>query len=65
MSRHVRRHKKIPGSVRKPTNKTVIIHQAPIDGGSETVFFEYPPYVGQSKVSLGKLTKFEQSDMKR
>lgn len=25
MSRHVRRHKKIPGSVRKPTNDTVLI----------------------------------------
>jgi hypothetical protein len=27
MSRHVRRHKKIPGSVRKPTKETVTLHQ--------------------------------------
>lgn len=65
MSRHVRKHKKIPGSVRKPTNNSVIIFQCPLDGGSETIFFDYPKYVGKSKESSGKLTTYSQSDMKR
>lgn len=65
MSRHVRRHKKIPGSVRKPTNNTVVLHQCPIQGGNDTIFFEYPPYVGKAKESKGKLVKYTQDEMTR
>lgn len=65
MSRHVRRHKKIPGSVRKPTNKTIVLHQCPIEGGNDTIYFEYPPYVGKAKESKGKLAKYTQDEMTR
>lgn len=63
MSRHVRRGKKIPFSVRKPTNDTVIFHKCSIQGASETIFFEYPKYVGSSKQYSGKVAKFSQGEI--
>lgn len=65
MSRHVRRHKKIPGSVRKPTNDTIITYTTPLEGGSEIIFFNYPKYVGKNKESNGKLTQYAQEDLGR
>lgn len=65
MSRHVRRHKKIPCSVRKPTNSTIILHKPPVQGGSETIFFQYPPYVGKSKETKGELIKFSQDELSK
>ena len=65
MSRHVRRHKKIPGSVRKPTNKSVLLHINLEGGSGETVFFKYPKYVGEDKPHYGDLVKYTQRDMRR
>lgn len=65
MSRHARRNKKIPGSVRKPTNTTITIIKSPIEGGSENIFFNYPKYVGEDKDYNGKLVQYDQKDMKK
>ena len=56
---------KIPCSVRKPTNSTIILHKAPVQGGSETIFFEYPNYVGNSKESKGELVKYSQDELSK
>lgn len=65
MSRHVRKNKKIPGSVRKPTNNMVIIHNSLMEGGNETIFFNYPKYVGEDKKANGKLKQYKQSEMRK
>ena len=65
MSRHARKGKKIPFSVRKPTNDIVVIHKWPIDGASETVFFDYPKYVGKSKEYLGDVKEYSQDEVKK
>ncbi len=65
MSRHVRKNKKIPGSVRKPTNQIVTLIKSPVDGGSESVMFNYPKYVGETKETEGELVEYTQKDMKK
>lgn len=49
--------------MRKPTNNNVVIHRAPLEGASETIFFNYPKYVGKSKDVMGKVESYKQSDL--
>jgi len=49
MRGHLRKNKKVPGSVRKPTNDNVTLVQSSIKGRPDCALFSYPAYVGKQK----------------
>ena len=51
--------------MRKPTNSTIVLHKAPLQGGSETIFFNYPAYVGKSKETKGELVMYSQEELSK
>lgn len=63
MSNHQRKNKKVPGSVRKPTNDRVILVKSSIKGRTGSVFFSYPAYVGKVKESSQELMEFTQDQI--
>ena len=48
--KHIKRGKKVPGSVRKPTSNILKLLKSPFPQRPETLFFNYPKYVGQNKL---------------
>ena len=56
MKGHLRKSKKVPGSVRKPTNDNVTLVQSSIKGRPDCAFFSYPAYVGKQKETSLKVT---------
>lgn len=47
--RHMKKGKKIPGSVRKPTSNIIYICKSPFPKRPDVLFFNYPKYVGSDK----------------
>jgi len=50
--KHIKKGKKVPGSVRKPTSNIVKLLKSPFPNRTETIFFNYPKYVGQQKTGF-------------
>lgn len=63
MRNHLRKNKKVPGTVRKPTNDNVILMKSSVKGRPDVIFFSYPAYVGKEKESTQKLKELCQEDI--
>lgn len=63
MRNHQRKNKKVPGSVRKPTNDKVVLMKSNIKGKPDAVFFSYPGYVGKAKESSLALKECTQEQL--
>lgn len=50
--RHVKKGKKVPGTVRKPTSNIVNLVKSPFPKRNDTLFFNYPKYVEKDKYGL-------------
>lgn len=50
--KHVKRGKKVPGTVRKPTSNIVYLLKSPFPNRPDTLFFNYPKYVDYDKHGL-------------
>lgn len=48
--KHIKWGKKVPGSVRKPTSNIIKLLKSPFPQWPETLFFNYPKYVGSLKI---------------
>lgn len=63
MRNHQRKNKKVPGSVRKPTNDKVVLMKSSLKGRPDAVFFSYPAYVGKTKESSLALKECTQEQL--
>jgi hypothetical protein len=63
MKNHQRKNKKVPGSVRKPTNDTVVFVKSPYKSRLDVAFFSYPAYVGFDKESNTGIKKTTQEQI--
>ena len=48
-SKHIKRGKKVPGTVKKPTSNIIKLLKSPFPKRPPSLFFDYPAYVGESK----------------
>ena len=47
--KHVKKGKKVPGTVRKPTSNIILLLKSPFPKRPDTLFFNYPKYVEKDK----------------
>lgn len=63
MQNHQRKNKKVPGSVRKPTNDSVVLIKSQFKGRLDAAFFSYPTYVGVHKQINDEVKKVTQDKL--
>lgn len=64
MRAHIRKNKKVPGSVKKPTKDTICMLKSSVKGRPDVVFFSYPAYVKKEKEANTKIVEYEQGYFK-
>lgn len=63
MKNHQRKNKKVPGSVRKPTNDNIVFVKSLYKSRLDVAFFSYPAYVGVEKESNTSVKQITQDQI--
>jgi hypothetical protein len=50
--KHIKRGKKVPGTVRKPTSNIIRLLKSPFPKRPDSFFLNYPEYVDEDKFGL-------------